>query len=71
MQPMQCNFFKMGDSKVKKANELLKEEVELHGCDLIDNDNVSFSYIGADGLHINPGGARKFTGNLASCLRYC
>ena len=34
--------------------------------DLIDNDNVLFSNIGADGLHINPGGTRKFAGNLAS-----
>ena len=57
--------------KVKKVNELLKEELELHGFDLIDNDNVLFSNIGADGLHINPGGTRKFAGNLASYLRYC
>ena len=59
------------NGKVKRVNELLKEDLELHGFDVIDNDNVLFSNIGADGLHINPGGIRKFAGNLARYLRYC
>ena len=70
------NFLRRKDSellngKAKKVNMLLKEELDLHGFDVIDNDNVLFSNVGADGLHINPGGTRKFAGNLASHLRYC
>ena len=57
--------------KVKEVNKLLKVELELHGFDFIDNDNVLFSTIGPDGWHVNPGGIRKFAGNLASYLRYC
>ena len=59
------------NGKEKKVNDLLKEELELHGFYLIDNDNVLSSNIGAHGLHINLGGTRKFAGNLASYLRYC
>ena len=70
------NFLRRKDSellngKAKKVNMFLKEELDLHGFDVIDNDNVLFSNVGADGLHINPGGTRKFAGNLASHLRYC
>ena len=57
--------------KVKKVNELLKEELELHGIDFVENENILFSNIGSDGLHINPGGVRKLAGNFTNYLRYC
>ena len=59
------------NAKVTKVNELLKEELELHGIDFIENENILFSNIGSDGLHINPGGVRKLAGNITNYLRYC
>ena len=50
------------NATVEKVNELLKEELELHRIDYIENDNILFSNIGSDGLHINPGGVRKLAG---------
>ena len=40
-------------------NELLKEELELHGIDYIENDNILFNNIGNDGLRINPGVVKR------------
>ena len=57
--------------KVKEVNELLKEELELHGIDFIENENILFSNVGSDGLHINPGGVRKLAGNFTNNLQYC
>ena len=52
-------------------NELLKEELELHGIGFIENENILVSNIGTDGMHINPGGIRKLAGNFSNYLRYC
>ena len=41
------------------------------GFDFIDSDNILFSNLARDGLHINTGGARKFAINLSRYIKYC
>ncbi len=43
----------------------------LNGFDFIDNDNILYSNLARDGLHINTGGARKFASNLSRFIKYC
>ena len=57
------------NAKVKKVNELLKEELELHGIDYIKHDNILFSNMGNDGLHVNPGCVRKLAVNFKMTAR--
>ena len=59
------------NNKVKKVNELLADELALNGLDMIDNSNIMFSNLWDDGLHINDGGIRKFSGNISSFIKYC
>ena len=59
------------NNKVKKVNELLETELALNGLDMIDNSNIMFSNLWDDGLHINDGGIRKFSGNISSFIKYC
>eukprot|EP00112_Aurelia_sp_Birch-Aquarium-sp1_P005642 Seg1642.9 transcript_id=Seg1642.9/GoldUCD/mRNA.D3Y31 product="hypothetical protein" protein_id=Seg1642.9/GoldUCD/D3Y31 len=47
------------NAKVSKTNEILKETLLLNGFDYVDNNNVLFSYLATDALHINEGGMRK------------
>ena len=53
------------------VNKLLWDELILNGFDFIDNDNILFSNLAHDGLHINTGGARKFASNLSRFIKYC
>ena len=40
----------------------------FNGLDMIDNSNSMFSNLWDDGLHINDGGIRKFSGNINSFI---
>ena len=59
------------NSKVTQLNELLSEKLPLDGFDMIENDNILFSNLKSDGLHLNEGGVRKFAGNLNKFIKYC
>ena len=59
------------ENKVKKVNKLLADELALNGLDMNDNSNIMFSNLRDDGLHINDGGIRKFSGNISSFIKYC
>ena len=59
------------NAKVLKTNEILKETLLLNGFDYVDNDNILFSNLAKDGLHINEGGMRKFASNVSRYIRYC
>ena len=71
-----CSIFKRkGDqtlnAKARKVNELLSEELSIRGIDFINNDNIMYSNVWKDGLHLNDGGVRKFSGNLSKFIKYC
>lgn len=53
------------------ANKHVSDELMLNGFDFIDNDNILYSNLARDGLHINTGGARKFASNLSRFIKYC
>ena len=57
--------------KARKVNELLSEELSIRGIDFISNDNIIYSNLWKDGLHVNDGGVRKFSGNLSKFIKYC
>ena len=59
------------NTKVTKVNTLLEDELALNGIDIIDNSNIFFSNLWKDGLYINDGGVRKFSGNLSRFIKYC
>ena len=40
---------------MSKTNEILKETLLLNGFDYVDNNNILFSNLAKDGLHINEG----------------
>ena len=70
------SIFKRSDelhlnAKVIQTNKILKEKLLLQGYDLIDNDNILFTNLAKDGLHINQGGLRKFAGNISKYIRFC
>ena len=58
------------NAKVTKLNKLLEDETILNGFDMIDNSNIMFSNLWADGLHINDGGVRKLSGNFSKFIKY-
>ena len=37
----------------------------------MDNDNILFTNLAKDGLHINQGDLRKFAGNISKYIRFC
>ena len=53
------------NTKVRKVNDLLEEELALNGYDFISNNNIQFCNLWEDGLHVNDGGVRKLSGNLS------
>ena len=57
--------------KIIKLHKILNEELTLNGFDIIDNDNIYFSNLAKDGLHLNEGGTRKYASNLSKFMRYC
>jgi len=57
--------------KVRKLNGLLEEELALNGFDIIDNNNIQYSNLWTDGLHVNEGGFRKLSGHLSKYIKYC
>lgn len=59
------------NAKVTQLNELLAEKLPLNGFDMIENDNILFSNLKSDGLHLNEGGVRKFASNLNKFIKYC
>ena len=63
--------FRRKESNVNQLNELLAEKLPLDGFDMIEIDNVLFSNLKSDGLHLNEGGVRKFAGNLNKFIKYC
>lgn len=70
------SIFKRSDelhlnAKVIQTNKILKDKLLLQGYDLIDNDNILFTNLAKDGLHINQGGLRKFAGNISKYIRFC
>ena len=70
------SIFKRNDDqslniKGKKVNELLEEELSIGGMDIINNNNVLYSNLWQDGLHLNDGGVRKYFSNLSKFARYC
>ena len=70
------SIFKRNDDKSlnikgKKVNELLEEKLSIRGMDIINNNNVLYSNLWQDGLHLNDGGVRKYSANLSKFARYC
>ena len=70
------SIFKRNDDqslniKGKKVNELLEEKLSIRGMDIINNNNVLYSNLWQDGLHLNDGGVRKYSANLSKFARYC
>lgn len=70
------SIFKRNDdqslnAKGKKINELLGEELSIKGMDIIDNNNIMYSNLWKDGLHLNDGGVRKYSANLSKFVKYC
>ena len=59
------------NAKVTQLNELLAEKLPLEGFDMIKNDDIIFSNLKSNGLHLNEGGVRKFAGNLNKFIKYC
>ena len=59
------------NTKVRKLNGLLEEELAINGFDIIDNGNIQYSNLWKDGLHVNEGGIRKLSGNLSRYIKYC
>ena len=59
------------NAKARKVNELLSEELSIRGMDFMNNDNIIYSNLWKDGLHLNDGGVRKFSGNLSKFIKYC
>eukprot|EP00112_Aurelia_sp_Birch-Aquarium-sp1_P025234 Seg83.3 transcript_id=Seg83.3/GoldUCD/mRNA.D3Y31 product="hypothetical protein" protein_id=Seg83.3/GoldUCD/D3Y31 len=59
------------NAKVRKLNGLLDEELAINGFDSIDNDNIQYSNLWKDELHVNEGGIRKLSGNLSRYVKYC
>ena len=57
--------------KIIQLNKILDEELALNGFDVINNDNILFTNLAKDGLHLNEGGIRKYAGNLSKFMRYC
>ena len=69
------SIFKSNDDqslniKGKKVNELLEEKLSIRGMDIINNNNVLYSNLWQDGLHLNDGGVRKYSANLSKFARY-
>jgi len=59
------------NAKARKVNELLSAELSIRGIDFINNDSIKYSTLWKDGLHLNDGGVRKFSGNLSKFIKYC
>ena len=59
------------NAKARKVNELLSEELSIRGIEFINNDSIKYSKLWKDGLHLNDGGVRKFSGNLSKFIKYC
>ena len=59
------------NTKARKLNGLLEEELAINGFDIIDNGNIQYSNLRKDGLHVNEGGIRKLSGNLSRYIKYC
>ena len=56
---------------IQKVNDLVAEALGLKGMDFIENKNIIYSNLATDGLHLNNGGVRRFSGNLSSFVKYC
>ena len=70
------SIFKRSDelhlnAKVIQTNKISKDKLLLQGYVLIDNDNILFTNLAKDGLHINQEGLRKFAGNISKYIRFC
>ena len=68
------SIFRRKDELNKLAmsvNKQIAEKLMLNGFDLIENENILYSNLAQDGLHINTGGARKFASNLSRFIKYC
>ena len=59
------------NTKLRKVNDLLEEELALNGYDFISNNNIQFCNLWEDGLHVNDGRVRKLSGNLSKYVKYC
>ena len=59
------------NTKIQKVNDLVAEALGLKRMDFIENKNIIYSNLATDGLHLNNGGVRRFSGNLSSFVKYC
>ena len=50
------------NAKICQVNKILSEEILTHGFDITSNENILFSNLSNDRLHLNEGGVRKFAG---------
>ena len=57
-------------AKVREVNKLVEDKLSLKGIDFIENNNIIFSNLKRDGLHLNDGGVRKFSSNLSKFVKY-
>ena len=58
------------NAKARKVNELLSEELSLSGIDFINYNDIIYSTLWKDVLHLNDGGVRKVSGNLSKFIKY-
>ena len=59
------------NTKGRKVNELLEDELSIKGMDIINNNNIMYSNLWNDGLHLNDGGVRKYSANVSKFAKYC
>ena len=59
------------NTKGKTVNELLDDELTIKGMDIINNNNIMYSNLLKDGLHVNDGGVHKYSANLSKFAKYC
>ena len=43
----------------------------MHDFDIIPYENILFSNLSNDGMHLKEGGVRKFAGNLIQFITHC
>ena len=68
------SIFRRKDELNKLAmsvNKQIAEDLMLNGFDQIENEDILYSNLAQDGLHINTGGARKFASNFSRFTKYC
>ena len=57
--------------KIRQVNKILSKEMPMHGFQITPNENILFSNLNNDSLHLNNKRVRKFVGSLIEFINYC